>query len=367
MKTKNSKVLNKSSDLTPILYECFGKSLNLARIKFISLFICSLCKVQTVGFEKIASGFENNCDKDSSLRRIQRFMAEYALDTNLIAKLIFALLPHRPPYTITIDRTNWKFGQININALVLAIVYKGVAFPILFSLMPKRGNSNTEERIQIVNRYIKLFGKHTISYLVADREFVGEHWVKYLNFNRIEYHIRIRNNFWVLNPKTGKQFKASWLFGDLKFNETRVLHSIYYINNQMCYLSGSKIKNKDGNPEFQIIISFCKPTIAGKIYKERWQIETAFKALKTSGFNIEDTHLQNIERIEKLFALVIIAFTWAYIVGIYLHENVKPIRILNNGRRAKSFFKYGLTFIASMLLNPNIQSDINIFNFLSCT
>ena len=135
----------------------------------------------------------------------------------------------------------------------------------------------------------------------------------------------------------------------------------------MCYLSGSKIKNKDGNPEFQIIISFCKPTIARKIYKERWQIETAFKALKTSGFNIEDTHLQDIERIEKLFALVIIAFTWAYIVGIYLHENVKPIRILNNGRRAKSFFKYGLTFIALMLLNPNYQSDISIFNFLSCT
>ncbi len=82
------------------------------------MFICSLCKVQTVGFEKIASGFENNCDTDSSLRRIQRFMAEYALDTDLIAKFIFALLPHRPPYTITIDRTNWKFGQININALV---------------------------------------------------------------------------------------------------------------------------------------------------------------------------------------------------------------------------------------------------------
>ena len=171
------------------------------------MFICSLCKVQTVGFEKIASGFDNNCDTDSSLRRIQRFVAEYTLDTDLIAKLIFALLPHRPPYTITIDRTNWKFGQIDINALVLAIVYKGVAFPVLFNLMPKRGNSNTEERIQIVNRYIKLFGKHTINYLVADREFVGEHWVKYLNFNRIEYHIRIRNNFRVLIPRRASDLK----------------------------------------------------------------------------------------------------------------------------------------------------------------
>lgn len=145
MKTKGFKISNKSSDLTPVLYDFFGKSLNLARIKFISLFICSLCKVQTVGFEKVACGFENNCNTDSSLRRIQRFMAEYALDKDLIARFIFALLPHKPPYTITIDRTNWKFGQININALVLAIVYKGVAFPVLFNLMPKRGNSNTKD------------------------------------------------------------------------------------------------------------------------------------------------------------------------------------------------------------------------------
>jgi len=368
MKTKDSKVSNKTSDLTPILSKYFGKRLNLARIKFISFFICSLCKVQTVGFEKIASGFENNCDNGSSLRRIQRFMAHYPLDLDIIARLIYALLPHEPPYTIAIDRTNWKFGQIDINALVLAIVYKGVAFPILFHLLPKGGNSNTQERIKIVNRYIKLFGKQAIHYLVADREFVGEHWIKYLNFNRIKYHIRIRENFWVLNPKTNKTFKASWLFENLKLNETRVLYSIYYVNNQMCYLTGSKIKNKEGKPELQIIISFCKPEIAEKIYKERWQIESAFKALKSSGFNIEDTHLQNIERIEKLFALVIIiAFTWAYIVGIYLHENVKPIRVLNNGRKAKSFFKYGLTFIASMLLNPNFQSDIDIFKFLSCT
>ena len=138
MKTKDSKVSHKSSDLTSVLVEHFGKSLNFARIKFISLFICALCKVQVVCFEKLASGFENNCGSDSSLRRIQRFMADYSLDKDLIARLIFALLPHEPPYSIAIDRTNWKFGQTNINILVLAIVYKGVAFPVLFKLMHSR-------------------------------------------------------------------------------------------------------------------------------------------------------------------------------------------------------------------------------------
>ena len=143
---------------------------------------------------------------------------------------------------------------------------------------------------------------------MADREFVDEHWIAYLNFNRIEYHIRIRDNFRVLNPKTGKRFKATWIFSDLKLNETRFLHSIYYVNNQLCYLSASKIKNKEGMLEFEIVISFCKPEIAQKTYKDRWQIETAFRAMKTSVSNLEDTHLTDIERIEKLVAIVTIAF-----------------------------------------------------------
>ena len=43
-------------------------------------------------------------------------------------------------------------------------------------------------------------------------------------------------------------------------------------------MSSSKVKNKDGKPELQIVISFCKPEIAQKIYKDRWQIETSFYA-----------------------------------------------------------------------------------------
>jgi len=85
------------------------------------------------------------------------------------------------------------------------------------------------------------------------------------------------------------------------------------------------------------------------------------------GFNIEDTHLMDIERIEKLFALVIVAFTWAYIVGIYVHLNVKEIKIKKHGRKQKSLFKLGLTVIANILLNPKCRWNIDICKFLSCT
>jgi hypothetical protein len=49
-------------------------------------------------------------------------------------------------------------------------------------MMPKFGNSNTKERIALLNRYIRLLGIETIDCLLPDREFVGEHWLAaYLN------------------------------------------------------------------------------------------------------------------------------------------------------------------------------------------
>jgi hypothetical protein len=265
------------------------------------------------------------------------------------------------------DRTNWKFGQTNINVLTLAIVYQGVAFPILFTMLDKRGNSHTQERVTLIEKYIRLFGKDTIDCLLADREFVGEHWIKYLNIKHIRYYIRIRENFYVGNPRKGKRMKALWMFADLRCGECKCLHKIYYVNEQLCYLSASRVKNKYGQPELQIIISFNRPQNAHELYKERWQIETAFRALKSSGFNIEDTHLNDITRIEKLFSLVMMAFAWAYIVGIFIHENLKPIKIKKHGNKAKSFFKCGLQTIATALLNPLARLDPDVFLFLSCT
>jgi len=367
MDTKNLKVECKSTQLISALQEILAGNMNRARINFFGLFICALCKLQTVCFEKLATAFETDAKTGSSLRRIQRFMASYTLNTDLIARLIFILLPHKPPFCLAMDRTNWKFGVTNINVLTLAITYKGVAFPLLIVMLDKQGNSDTEERIGIIDRYIKLFGCETIECLVADREFVGGKWIAYLNRNKIRYYIRIKENFIIDDPRNGKKIKAFVMFADLKCGQCTYKRRIYRVNGQLCYLSASKVKDKEGKPEFQIIISLNKPQCAQDSYKERWQIETAFRGMKSSGFNIENTHLTDLKRIEKLFTIVMLAFVWAYVVGINVHNKIKPVRILKHGRQAKSFLKYGLDFIANILLNPFAESKIDIFKFLSCT
>lgn len=361
----NTSCESKNTILVSTLVKIFGQNMNLARIKFFGLFIIALCKVQTVGFEKLAASFDTKASSDSSLRRIQRFMADYLLDTNIIARLVFALLPHEPPYRLSLDRTNWKFGSTNINILTLAIVYQGVAFPLMFTMLPKFGNSSTNERIELMQRYVTLFGLDSIDCLLADREFVGQHWLDYLNFNHIRYHIRIRDNFWVTLPGNGHLVKASWLFNYLAVNQHSHYNKIVMIKGQLCYLSGSKVKNKKGVPELQVIVSFNKPEQAQALYKERWQIETAFRAMKSSGFNLENTHLTDIDRIAKLVAQVMVAFVWAYKAGIFLNE-IRPIKTKKHGRKAKSLFKYGLTYLAKVLFSNDLDEFRKCCEFLLC-
>lgn len=364
---ENINVESKNREFISILDTHFQGKVNLSRLKLITMFVFALCKVQTVGFEKLANAFDSEALAASSLRRIQRFIARYVLDSDLIAKLIFGLLPNKEGLKLSIDRTNWKFGQTNINIFMLGVTYKGVAFPLLFKMLDKRGNSNCRERIDLVNRFIRLFGTNCIDCLMADREFVGDDWIKFLNENNIRYYIRIRNNFKIFLPHKHKEIKVSWLFNSLKKGEFLHYRRIIRMGTQLCYVSGCKVNSKDKGTEFLIIVSFNKPEQAQINYGHRWQIETCFRAMKTSGFDIEKTHLQDIERIEKLTLIVMIAFVWCYKTGIFIHDHVKKIEIKKHGRRAKSIFKCGLSFIANVLLNAKSQEHINVFSFLSCT
>lgn len=132
----------------------------------------------------------------------------------------------RGPFRLAMDRTNWKFGATDINIFMLAVVHDGVSYPLLFSMLPKKGTSNTQERIHLMERYLSLFGSESIDCLMADREFVGEHWVKWLNDNHIRYHIRIRKNFWILISSTSRMVKAAWMFNDLRMGQARHLYKI---------------------------------------------------------------------------------------------------------------------------------------------
>lgn len=64
------------------------KSFNLSRVRFTAFFICALCKVQSVGFEKPALAFDS-----PAKCTLRSFVADYSRYLDVVARFIFALLP----------------------------------------------------------------------------------------------------------------------------------------------------------------------------------------------------------------------------------------------------------------------------------
>jgi len=112
-----------------------------------------------------------------------------------VARFIVSQLPEGQ-YLLTLGRTNWKFGQTHINILCLAIVQQGVVIPVLSILSDKTGNSNTDERIPLINRFIELFG---VEKLMATSPIENSsvrnctEFVRYLIKNEIKFRIRIQH------------------------------------------------------------------------------------------------------------------------------------------------------------------------------
>lgn len=104
--------------------------MNLARIKLMAYMLHALCVVQTVSLHKLASAMPTSVERDSNLRRIQRFIANHALNLDLVARMIFSLLLVKDGLVLSMDRTNWKFGEFNINILSLGITYQRRCLPI---------------------------------------------------------------------------------------------------------------------------------------------------------------------------------------------------------------------------------------------
>ena len=334
-----------------------------ARVAFLSLFLVALFRVKTVNLAEVATGFAGRAKAESNYKRIQRFLRSFELDYDQIAQLVVTMVGIPKPWVLSIDRTTWEFGSVTINILMLGVVHQGVAFPLFWHLLDKRGNSNTAERFDQLIEFLCVFAPEDIAYLTADREFIGAQWVALLMADPMtQFRIRIRESELLGD---GRQWlKSAIVFQDLQPHQSKVLSGKRQLWGHWLYLAGLRLD--DGS--LLIVATNHAPATALSDYARRWGIETLFGCLKTRGFCLEATHLKDPERLKKLIALLTLAFCWAHRVGEWVVEQT-PIKIKKHGRKARSIFRAGLDHLRQILLNFDSRQAqyVHVLSFLSCT
>jgi hypothetical protein len=338
---------------------------NKARINFLAKFLVSLIQVRTVNLTQIASVFPGRAKQESHYKRIQRFLRFFEISYAVIAALLVSLIGVPSPWVLTLDRTNWQLGKTPLNMLVLGIVYQGVAIPVLWTILEKKGNSNTAERQLIVAEFIRLFGIGSILYLTADREFIGKTWFAWLMHEGVDFRIRVRGNTQIANGG-GQLLDAKRLFRGQSIRQPLLLRKPRLIWGLKLYVSGMRLADGD----YLIVVAPNSSTTAIEEYAKRWEIETLFGCLKSRGFRLEETQVIEPERLKKLIALLALAFCWAHVVGEWLSQH-KGLKTKKHGRLAKSIFRYGFDHLRRILCNLSDRFQRIAFKrvtqLLSCT
>ena len=334
-----------------------------ARLSFLALFLIALLRVKTVNLVEIATGFRSNAKTDSSYKRLQRFFKKFELDYGLIAQTVVKLMEIPQPWVLSVDRTEWSFGKTRFNFLFLGIVHNGVAFPVVWEVLDKKGNSNSQERMDLLERFDSIFPEAEIKYLTGDREFVGQEWLTYLLIEpKIPFCLRLRESDTIDNGQ--RQLRASIVFAHLKPGQTQTLSGKRLVWGRLVYVSSLRLD--DGQLLILMTPELCPTAIAD--YGKRWGIETLFGMFKTRGFCLESTHFCDSKRLSKLIALMTLALCWAIKTGEWLHQ-LNPIKVKKHGRLAKSVFRYGLDHLRSVLTDLDLKHNefLASLQFLSCT
>ena len=324
-------------------------SVHLSRKKFMLGFVAGLLLSKQVSFSAIAEHLNPEAEWSSNVRRIQRFFKDYQLDYLQIATLLICFLP-AGRLSIAMDRTNWQVNGQNVNILTITAYCRGVGVPLFFELLDKKGISNTGERQALLRRLFRLLSPKQIAAFCADREFVGRRWYTFLMRHQIPFYIRIKGDTQI--KLNGVLWQAQYLaLPAVK----RLYPRIEVYGLKLSLATKRIIYTSQKEDEVLLILTNARLKQALNIYRQRWSIEVFFQSIKSRGFQLESTQLNEIPKLKKLFAFICIAFACCLHIGIWKHQYHKPMRKKDNGYKPNSFFRYGLNEIRSALLRLDLK------------
>ena len=314
------------------------------RQEFIVEMLEGLIKSRSVHFIEIADKIDKPIKVSSLERRIQDFFQKVNIEFEQLAIFLLSFI-HKQKLILSIDRTEWDYGGCQVNILCVVVSIGKMGVPLYFEILDnKSGNSHSDDRINLFKQLIEVIGINRIDYVVMDREFIGHHWLDWLQSVSIDFCVRVPKHHTITLPEGA--YKAEDLIQELSQRyQTEVWVDKVKVNVSLSY---------DDQGKLLFLIGTRKATSLRKMYRKRWGIEVIFQAFKGRGFRLEESCLQDINKYKKLFALVAIAYTLCWAVGI-TDGRQNPVKVKKHGYPQYSVFRRGLNLIRTMFRNQTAQ------------
>ncbi|MDP0561286.1 MAG: hypothetical protein QS721_02660 [Candidatus Endonucleobacter sp. (ex Gigantidas childressi)] len=175
---------------------------------------------------------------------------------------------------------------------MVSIAWQGTSIPIVWECLDKKGgNSNTDESIAVMDRVLNLIPLKRIDNLLANREFIGHVWLDWLRQNKLSCRILVKSDNVV--EHRSKKIAIGKLCRGVSINQTVMSHNKKKVSGVPLYIAARRTLKG-----LFLVVATKKPDNIIDDYSKRRSIDTMFGNLKSRGFDLESTHMTNLDRMD---------------------------------------------------------------------
>jgi hypothetical protein len=350
--TKQTRIKEKEmSTNLPLYHEVLEQlcqwlpSERITRLRNMALLLVGMQQAGGIHLSLIVRKWPGIDSKEMSLvNRLRRFLNNHRVRTRLWYEPLLRLILESwsgQEIRLIIDCTKVGF---NFRLLTISLAYKKRALPLVWSVhRGRKGHVGYQQQLALFNYLAPFLPENAPVWVMGDAGFESVYllgWLKERNWHFVLRHPGKNQVRWPGQP---------WVkLGDIPVTE-----------GQTHYIGWVHLTEKHDAGPFWLVIHWAKgedepwylisdtpdkhPLI--NRYRIRMWTEEMYGDMKGHGFDIESTHLDDADRISRLFLAVCINFVWFITLGSWVVKRGFRHFVDHKSRRDKSYFRIGWDWI----------------------
>jgi hypothetical protein len=288
----------------------------------------------------------------SRLRRLERWVASEKVDPmavmSPISRWLLRRVKDRRIYLI-LDFTTKK-NEFLIAMVSLLWGKRTIPLGWTIGLANTKGVSRRALSQQAVRQVAPWVPKGKTVVFIADREFRSTAWRRLLK-KELGWHFVIRLTAGRTNVylPDGSKF----LLQNLKVEkgEAHYWSGVYLTIAKDGPYQLAAVWVEEADEPWLVVSDLDDPKLLTDIYAKRWGIESTFRDMKSYGFGLEASRIEDIERFNRLLLALALAYGWAVRVGQWLDQSGQRLWV-DRGRTPKQsayrLGRYWLVYLWTM-------------------
>lgn len=347
------------------VYKTLRRHLNSqhqTRLATLALIISALARGANSQLSSIAKKCPSEAKRESVVRRVQRWLSNSHIDVRTFyAPFVESILRTlgRSKLRLVMDASSTARG---CQTLMMGVIFKNRLLPLCWHVYKgKKGHAPASIHVEALQKLKALIPDDADVELLADGEYDNIEVLRWIEQNTSwDYVIRTAKNLLIeaVDEENADSSRIEERL-ELRRGECEIVEEALFTGEKYGPVNVVGVWEAKYKEPIYLVTNLKSADQARREYKKRFIIETMFSDAKGRGFGIDKSHLEDVERVERLLLGVCLAYLWMVFLGVMVLKQ-GLWSLVDCNRQDKSLFRLGVDWL-EYLLSQGLPVRVTLF------